>query len=228
MSQAPNQQHKSFAKTLGQILPRNKRSMFGTLEVYPHEVRFATQNKGERIFIKTRSHFIINIGWLFNTLFFGLVPLISTVGLNLVKIVFNSIGLVDLSIFLSEIEDLIYTIPFTVWLMLALTYYTFLMSFALIKFLNWYFNIYLVTNERVLHMTYTAFTGKRVAETSLENIEDISQKTIGFLPAIFNFGDIRIQTAAKKGQFLLRHVPDPSWFRDVISDLAKLVESHEP
>ncbi len=63
---------------------------------------------------------------------------------------------------------------------------------------------------------------------SPDNIQDISQKVLGFLPAAFNYGDIRIQTASERNQFYLKAVPDPTWFRDVISDLSKLVTQDEP
>lgn len=129
---------------------------------------------------------------------------------------------------MDEISGLVLELPVGVWLIMGVIYYSTLVSYAFINFLNWYFNIYLVTNHRVVHFQFKAFTGKAITETPLTKIEDISQRIIGVFPSIFHYGDIRVQTAATKSNFFFKNVPDPTWFRDVLADLIKLVKSDEP
>jgi hypothetical protein len=38
----------------------------------------------------------------------------------------------------------------------------------------------------------------------------------GFLPSLFHFGDLRIQTAAEKGEFILEKIEDPEIVKQVI------------
>jgi len=91
-------------------------------------------------------------------------------------------------------------------------------------FLDWYFNIYLVTNERVIDFDFNAFAYHKISETGLENIVDATQETIGFFPMIFNYGDVYIQTAGERREFDFLAVTNPSWVRDKIMDLRDLVK----
>ena len=94
----------------------------------------------------------------------------------------------------------------------------------LARFIDWYFDIYLVTSERIIHSEFQILKGKTLSEAPLKNIQDVQQKIIGFFPSMFNYGDVIVQTAAEKGKFDFKSVPDPTWFMNVISDLAKLAE----
>jgi hypothetical protein len=133
---------------------------------------------------------------------------------------FNSI-LESRSIPAIQISDLL---PVSNWLMIILFYYSLAVSYALANFLDWYFDVYLVTNLRILHVDFRVFTGKFVAEAALVNIEDVSTHIIGFLPSFFDYGDVLVQTAAEKAKFNLIALPSPSWFRDVITDLSNLAK----
>ena len=92
------------------------------------------------------------------------------------------------------------------------------------QFIKWYYNLYLVTSERIIHYFFRPLGGYKVAETEIENIQDVSQASIGFLPNIFGYGDIMVQTASIKNKFFFKAVPHPIWFRDVIADLSRLVK----
>ncbi len=201
---------------LAQILPRRERKSLGALQVYPENVFFNSQDPGESIYILTRSHIAINTGWVIKFIFSIILPIIFTIGLE----VFNSI-LVNRGIDPLGVRDLL---PVESWLMVFLLYYSLALSYAIANFIDWYFDIYLVSNLRILHVDLKVFTGKSVAEAALVNIEDVSQSVVGFLPSFFNYGDVLVQTAAEKTKFNLKALPDPSWFRDVITDLSNLAK----
>jgi hypothetical protein len=220
--------YKEFVQRINKILPKKYKSRFGTMDIYPDNVGFETQNTGEKIFIKVRSHIITNFGWIFRGVISLFAPVIAVIGISLLEVIlsliFPSSGNKNSSELINEI---FFLIPWQIYFVGFLMYYSALTTYFFINFLNWYFNIYLVTNQRIIHIEYKAFTGKNIAEAPLKNIEDISQKIIGFFPSIFNYGNVRIQTAAQRSKFYLLSVPNPSWFRDVVSDLAKLVQSNK-
>lgn len=60
---------------------------------------------------------------------------------------------------------------------------------------------------------------KNIAETTLDNIEDVTSTVRGAFGIIFNIGEVKIQTAAEKPEFEFSHIDNPAAVRDIISDL---------
>lgn len=220
---------KSLIKSIRAILPESRKTAFGSLDVYPKDVSFATQNQKEVIFIKIRSHVIININWVIRGLLLAAAPFLVLMLFNILIVFFRDLYILDsVAELLESFVGLVFSIPATLAMAIGLFYYSTIISLFYLNFINWYFNIYLVTNERMMHIQLKAFIGKNVSEARLDKIEDIAQSSIGFFPSVFNYGDVRVQTAAQKSRFFFQAIPDPTWFRDVLSDLAKLVKISEP
>ena len=201
-----DQTHRSVVT---KILPRREVQAFGSIEVYPKRVRFRTQNPGEKVYLLVRAHIITNIGWIFRFAMLATIPVV-------VFALFNYLA-IDFGFFTEEYVGL-----------LLVAYYVSILSTALMNLLSWYYNIYLVTSERVLHYEFRPLLSYKISEAEIENIQDVSQVSVGFVPNMFGYGDIRIQTAANKSRFFFRAVPRPVWFRDVIADLSSLVRAYEP
>lgn len=180
------------------------KKIFGTLEVLPKDFYFETQNKGERVYIKTRPHPLVNIGWVTNFSFMLIAPLF----------IYFVIAALPFSI--DDFMPGTYTT-----IIILLIYYSISFTYFLYNFVDWYFDIFLVTNERIVNIEFSPFKQHRVSEARLRNIEDVSESVIGFLPSMFNYGDVKVQTAAQHDYFVFKAVPDPTWFRDVIMDLSK-------
>jgi hypothetical protein len=197
------------------ILPREESRMFGQLDVYPPRVTFGGQNKGERIFIMVRQHILTNLGWVIRTAILIVAPFLVSIAIDYAS-----------GIFPQSFPDgvaVLKLLPAMVWIGLGLIYYSSVFTYAFANYIDWYFDIYFVTSERIIHNEFVFLKGKSVSEAPLENIQEVSQSVIGFLPSIFNYGDVIVQTAAEKGKFFFHSVPDPAWFTDVLADLAKIV-----
>ncbi len=192
------------------LLSRSNNDGLGGISVRPANARFATQDPDEVIFVLVRKAAITNVGWVFRISFFAVVvPLVisilSTLGVDFIEIV----GLVN-------------------QILLWVVFYSLLFTYGLMKFNEWYYNLLIITNKRILDYDFKPLTGKKVSEAPLENIEDVTQKALGFFPAFFNYGDLYIQTAAQKSRFEINSVPQPTWLRDVLVDLSRLAEVSEP
>lgn len=207
MRKIDNTKKKRFRIT--SILPKRESQAFGSIEVYPKKVTFRTQNPGERVYILVRAHVLTNLGWLIQLCLSSIVPILFFLFLDYFNIDLNFIG-----------ESLVF--------LLVLTYYISTVCRALMSFLRWYYNIYLVTSERIIHYQFDPLTIYKVSEAEIENIQDISQASLGFLPNMFGYGDIMVQTASVRNKFYFKAVPRPVWFRDVLADLAALVRTNEP
>jgi hypothetical protein len=192
---------------LHQIFPEKKDSTISSVVVLPEKLEFETQNPNERVFILLRRHVITNLGWIFTLFVFSIIPVITFIILTVLEIdVVSELGLKQSYIFGVLV----------LWYMLVITN-------AFMKFLDWYFNIYVITNERILDFDFSPFAYHKISEAGLDSIVDATQENIGFFPMLFNYGDVYIQTAGEKREFDFNSVAKPSWVRDKIMDLRDLV-----
>lgn len=189
-------------------LPTHEGSSWRGLELRPKNVRFATQNKGEKIFILLRRHWITNFGWVFNNVLYLAIPWVILAVLRLFSI------------------DLTKMFETKLLLLILFFYYSVVFTNMLRHFSSWFYNLYLVTNERIVDYDYKPFVSRGASEIALENIEDVSEKSIGFIPSMFDYGDVDIYSAAEKSAVIFAQVPRPTFVRDKITDLADIAKRY--
>lgn len=202
-------EHLKLLEKMHQVVPRREGSDLRGLVFNPRDIRFATQNRNEEIFILLRRHFITNFRWIFNIVLMSLFPLLLVAVLSIFG----------------------FNLPATMGLRLttlaALVWYSGLISYGLTRFMDWYYNVYIVTDERVLDLTFVPLQSREVAETNLASVENVQEVSIGFLPNLLHYGDVKVYTAADKNVITFEAVPDPTVVRDRVSDLAKILRQVE-
>lgn len=171
--------------------------------VNPTGVQFETQQADEHVILFLRQHLIINVPWVIIAILLLIAP----------TILFPMI-LVNLK--------LPFVIPIAYIIVLTLFWYLATVGFILMSFLRWFFNIYIVTNERVVDIDFIHLLYKEFSEARLEKVQDLSYKTGGIFAAFFNFGDVAIQTAGELPNFEFDAVPRPE---RVIATISELVEN---
>ena len=87
------------------------------------------------------------------------------------------------------------------------------------RFLSWFFNIHIVTDERIIDVNFPSILYKDISECRIENIEDISSKIGGFIRSFLNYGDVLIQTAGTLPEISFEAIPNPDKAAEVINDL---------
>ena len=170
--------------------------------VNPSGVRFETQQDDEEVILFLRQHIIVNIPWVL------LAAILIVAPLFLFPMVLGNLKLPFL-------------IPPGYILVGTLFWYLASAGFILTSFLRWFFNIYIVTNERVVDIDFLHLLYKEFSEARLEKVQDLSYKTGGIFAAFFNFGDVAIQTAGELPNFEFDSVPRPD---HVVSTISELVE----
>jgi uncharacterized membrane protein YdbT with pleckstrin-like domain len=87
---------------------------------------------------------------------------------------------------------------------------------GVIETLTWWNRQYIVTNERVIHIS-GLFT-KQVKDASLERINDVKmdQSAVGRL---FNYGDVRLLTTNQLGNNPFRMLNDPARFTSALLNI---------
>jgi hypothetical protein len=100
----------------------------------------------------------------------------------------------------------------------------FAIVFSLIAFIDFYFDIQIVTDRRIIDINQNRLFDRQLSELNLEDVEDVSIQISGTLPTLFNYGDVIIQTAGERMNFHFHQVPHPREIASIISDLAEQVK----
>ena len=161
---------------------------------------FESQSADEKVILLLRAHFVTNIPWIIITIFLSLLPPVIAISQILSPVISN------------------FKLPAQGVDGLVLLWYLFVLAYAFQNFLSWYFNIYIVTDQRVVDMDFFQLLYRKISSAELKQIEDVSSSMGGVAQVIFNYGDIRIQTAGEEEQFLFERVPRPALVQKTIED----------
>lgn len=102
----------------------------------------------------------------------------------------------------------------------VLAFLTLLFSF--VGFLDYYLDVWMLTNERVVEIEQTSLFGREINELHLHNIQDVSSRVRGFLETFLDYGTILIQTAGETELFEFKYMPRPYEVEKVVLQLKRL------
>lgn len=88
-------------------------------------------------------------------------------------------------------------------------------------FLDYYLDIWVVTNHRIINITQSGLFHRKVSELRLYRVQDATASIGGFLHTLLNFGTVEIQTAGEQSHFVFKDIPDP---QSVTKTILHLVE----
>lgn len=97
--------------------------------------------------------------------------------------------------------------------LLASAYYLWIWLFLFSNFVDYYLDIWIVTDDRVLNIEQQGLFNRTVSELDLANIQDVTSEVRGILPYVFGYGDVYIQTAAEQSRFIFEQIPQPDEIR---------------
>jgi len=176
------------------FLPPKKGNSFSSLIVSPSSnVKFETQDFEEEILLIIRAHWITNVPRFLLALIIFFAP-----------VVLRSFPLLN-------------SFPVRFQIIFVVIWYLILLMFVFEKFLSWFFNLTIITDERIVDVDFVNLTTKKVSDAELDKIQDVSFTNTGVFGTIFNYGDVRVQTAAETAEFIFEKVPHPG-------DVAKILQ----
>ena len=77
------------------------------------------------------------------------------------------------------------------------------------RLIDWHNDLYIMTSDRVIDIEKRPFVMEHRREASLGAIQDVSLEQKGFVAKALDFGDVRLKTAGKLGEFTFDSVPHP-------------------
>ncbi|HAT73662.1 MAG: hypothetical protein US30_C0007G0006 [Candidatus Moranbacteria bacterium GW2011_GWF2_36_839] len=106
-------------------------------------------------------------------------------------------------------------------------FFTFLWLLFFAIWIDYYFDVWIVTSERIINIEQKGLFTRVVSELELEKIQDVTTDVRGVIPTFLNYGHLLIQTAGERERFIFRNVPDPYEIKDTIMKLQNELENRE-
>lgn len=89
------------------------------------------------------------------------------------------------------------------------------------SFIDYYLDVWIVTNRRILNIEQHGLFSRTVSELRLHRVQDVTAEVKGFIRSMFDYGNVYIQTAGEKERFVFEDVPRPNHVSKMIIDLAE-------
>lgn len=178
-------------------------NLFTSFVSFPNKVEFETQDEEEQIILFLRQHPIVNLPWV----------LVSVLMLTLPSVF----------IFFPPFANL----PTNYQFVITSGWYMFVFGYILAKFMGWFFNIYILTDERVVDVDFKNIFFRRISTAKTEEIQDVNIQSSGAFETFFGYGSVFIQTAAEVSQFDFLSVPNPDRVGKIINKLIDLEEQEK-
>lgn len=175
-------------------------SLFSAFSVSPAAVTFGEAEEGEKIILLLRAHRITTFPWVAISIALVLAPLFIFPLLSVIGFSGVSAG--------TKLVAVLF------WYLGTLTY-------VFLNFLYWYFNVYIVTNERIIDVDWYAVVVRKVSSMHLSKVQDVSASQAGALSGVLDYGNVQIQTATEGENLEFVGVPHPQLAVKQINELAQ-------
>lgn len=158
------------------------------------------QIAGEKILLFFRRHKV----FAFKILFYGLIMI-------LISVLFSWL------FFISSFSD--NQILSALFILFISIFTLFAVNFTFTNFIDYYLDVWIVTNKRVISIEQKGLFSRQVSEKDLGRMQDITAEVEGFWATIFGYGDVHIQTAGEEQRFIFEQIPNAEEVSRQISNL---------
>lgn len=94
-----------------------------------------------------------------------------------------------------------------------------------IAWLNYYLDVWIVTNERIINIKQLRLFDRVVSEQKLYRVQDVTWEIKGILGNLLKFGNVYIQTAGTEERFTFEYIPNPEGVAKSIMHLLEQIEN---
>lgn len=189
------QERKSVAEMRKLVGKRGSDTLLTSYTTFPEKVYFETQDDEEEVILFLRQYPIILVPAAIISIFLLTIP--------------------SVFIFFPPFVAL----PLSYQLVVSMGWYLFVFGYALSKFMGWFYNIYIVTDERVVDVDFVSILFRKISVAKIDEIQDVNITASGTFETLFGYGNVFIQTAAEVSEFDFMAVPKPDQVGKIINQL---------
>ncbi len=183
----------AFAKLMKQVHVSS--NPLGAFAAQPRNTSLDIQMPEEEVLLLMRQHPFTQLKWVSIALVLILLPLL-----------FSYVPL------LNFLPPEFHTVAAMGWFLMVV-------GFILEAFLDWFYNIYIVTDERIIDVDFNSLLFKNISTAKIDRIEDVTVTSKGYLGSVFDYGTVLIQTAGAVDEFEFEDVPHPNRVSAFINEL---------
>lgn len=170
---------------------------------FPQGVNFHGKEQEEDIVLVIRSHWIVYLPQVLSAFLVLVFPWIF--------------GAIFSEIFKST----------AIFLAIIITSVLICASVLVSALLKWYYNVNIITDQRVIDLDFPNIMTHSMSEAQLEHIEDVTTKQIGALGSLFDIGSVYIQTAGTSQNIEFQNVPRARDIQDILIDMLESKQKGE-
>lgn len=170
---------------------------------FPKGLNFHGKEQGEEIVLVIRSHWVIYLPQSLATL----------------------LGLAFRWIIAAIAGSILHNV--TVFVALLITSLLISASIVVSTILKWYYNVSIITDQRVIDLDFPNIMAHSMSEAQLEKIEDVTHKQLGILGSFFDVGSVYIQTAGTAQNIEFLNIPRPRDVQDILIDMLESKQKGE-
>ncbi len=71
-------------------------------------------------------------------------------------------------------------------------------------------NEWVITTDSITQISQNSLFNRQVSQLSMDNLEDVTVDQNGILPHMFNFGNLKVETAGERSKFVFIYCPRPN------------------
>ena len=167
---------------------------------------FPSQEKEERIFLLIRKHWFNYVLFIFIAVLM-IAPVIAF---------FIYATFINPDIIASETVYIGSVLFIGVYLLL-------LIGLELYGIVDFYLDVYIVTDKRIVDIRQDGLFKRQISELHLRQVQDVNANVQGFFQTLLHFGDVHIQTAGERENFVFQSIPHPY---SVAKEIVNLHQRH--
>ncbi|MFA6427288.1 MAG: PH domain-containing protein [Candidatus Magasanikbacteria bacterium] len=146
---------------------------------------------------------------------------------------FTFIPIIILFIVLASIPVLVYLlinnlfpdaingpVGYPLFVLLGSIYYLSMYLFFYAQFVEFYLDLWIVTNDRIVDIEQLGLFSRTITELDLFRIQDVTTDVKGLFPTIFHYGNVIIKTASSNTHIVFSNVPSPNHVREKLIQLS--------
>ncbi len=175
--------------------------------VYPRAMNFEGRQTDEEVVLLLRAHIITNVPWIVVATIASILPVV----LGPILVSFNILPALSLGL----------------GIILTLFWYAGVFTYSFLNFLYWFFNVYIVTDERIIDVDWYSVVNRDMKFADLTSIQDVTAGQFGVLAGVFDFGDVKIETAGTEPNISFAKVPHPQIVSKKIQELREAEQAEE-
>ena len=98
--------------------------------------------------------------------------------------------------------------------------------YGLYYFILWFYDVYIITNLRIVTVNQKSLFSREFVETDLDKIQDVTYSIKGLFATVFKYGTVTIRTSTGLN-LELTDLSDPDEIQEMIKNLADVTHKHQ-